>query len=60
MTLTPEAVAERQRDAALDLQATEKAATILRKGGANAYNKALRALLPDSRDWWQAYVEEEE
>lgn len=60
MTLTPEVVAEHQRDAALDLQATEKAATILRKGGANAYDKALRALLPDSRGWWQAYVEEEE
>jgi len=26
----------------------------------NAYDKALRALLPDSREWWEQYVEEEE
>jgi len=60
VTLTPEVVAERQRDAQHDLEATRKAAAILRRGGANAYDKALRALLPDSRDWWQEYVDEEE
>jgi hypothetical protein len=37
MDATPEEMAERQRDAALDLAATQKAAEILRKGGPNAY-----------------------
>ncbi len=57
---TPEEIAERQRDAALDLAATQKAAAILRKGGPNAYTKAVRALTQDSRDWWDEQVEEEE
>ena len=56
---TPEEIAERQRDAALDLAATQKAAAILRKGGPNAYAKARRALIQDSRDWWDEHVEEE-
>jgi hypothetical protein len=60
MTMTSEEVAEHQRNAVLDLQATEKAAAILEKGGANAYDKALRGLLPDSRDWWQEWVKEGE
>lgn len=60
LTLTPEEIAERQRDAELDLAATQKAATILRKGGANAYAKARQALIPESRDWWDEYVDEEE
>ena len=58
--MTPEEIADRQRDARHDLDATNKAAAILRRGGANAYDKALRALLPDSRDWWQEYVDDEE
>jgi len=57
---TPEEIAERQRDAALDLAATRKAAAILRKGGPNAYAKARRALIQESRDWWDEQVEEEE
>ena len=57
---TPEEIAERQRDAALDLAATRKAAAILRKGGANAYTKARRALIQESRNWWDEHVEEEE
>lgn len=60
MPLTLDEVAERQRDGQHDLAATQKAAEILRRGGANAYDKALRALMPDSREWWQEYVEEEE
>ncbi|CAN5231220.1 hypothetical protein BH11PSE11_BH11PSE11_16370 [soil metagenome] len=58
--MTPEEIAVRQRDARHDLAATNKAAAILRRGGANAYDKAWRTLLPDSRDWWQEYVDEEE
>ncbi len=60
VALTPEEIAERQRDAEHDLAATRKAAAILRRGGAKAYDKALRTLLPESRDWWQEYVDDEE
>ena len=60
LTLTPKQVSERQEEALHDLGATRKAATILERGGANAYKRALRVLLPDSRDWWQEYVEDEE
>ena len=59
MSATPEEVAEQQRNAALDLQATERAAAILRKGSASAYGKALRALLPGSREWWEEHVDNE-
>ena len=57
---TPNDIAESQRNAELDLAATQKAAAILRKGGPNAYTKARRALIPESRDWWDEHVEEEE
>lgn len=57
MAMTPEDVAESQRDARHDLDATRKAGAELRRGGANAYKNALRALLPDSRDWWERLVE---
>lgn len=60
MNANPEEIAERQRDAELDLAATQKAAAILRKDGANAYEKARRALVQESRDWWDEHVEEEE
>ena len=60
MPLTADEVAERQRDAQHDLAATQKAAAILRRGGANAYEKALRTLMLDSREWWQEYVEDED
>jgi hypothetical protein len=60
LDLTPDDVAESQKSAALDLAATRKAAAILRKGGSNAYAKARRALLQDTRDWWDESVEEEE
>jgi hypothetical protein len=60
LDLTPGDVAESQKSAALDLAATRKAAAILRKGGPNAYVKARRALLQDTRDWWDESVEEEE
>lgn len=60
MDLKPEDVTESQRAARHDLDATNKAIAILRRGGERAYEKALRALLPDSRDWWESYVAEEE
>ena len=60
MDQTPEEVTESQRATRHDLDATNKAAAILRRGGERAYDSALRALMPDSREWWQSYVEEEE
>jgi hypothetical protein len=58
--MTPEEVTVGQRDARHDLEATHKAQSILRRGGANAYDKALKALRADSRDWWLEYVDEGE
>lgn len=60
MDETAEEIAERQRNAELDLAATQRAAAILRKSGPNAYIKARRALIQESRDWWDEHVEEEE
>ncbi|MHB0917105.1 MAG: hypothetical protein ACYC1G_04980 [Thiobacillus sp.] len=60
LDMTPNDVVERQHDAELDLAATHKAVAILHKGGLSAYAKARRALTPDSRDWWDQYVKEEE
>lgn len=60
MDLKPEDVTESQRAARHDLAATNKASAILRKGGDRAYDKALRTLLPDSREWWESHVEEDE
>ena len=57
---TPEDNAESLKSAELDLAAGRKAAAILRKGGANAYEKARRALIPESRDWWDEHVADEE
>ena len=60
MSMSADDIAECQRDTKHDLAATEKADAILRRGGENAYDKALRALLPDSRDWWQDHIDDEE
>ena len=60
MDLSPADVTENQRAARYDIDATNKASAILSKGGDRAYDKALRALLPDSREWWDSYVEEHE
>lgn len=57
---TPEENQARLNEAELDLAATEKAAAILRKGGKNAYSRACNALIPESRDMWSDYVEDEE
>lgn len=59
LDLTPDDIAENQKSAALDLAATRKAAAILRKGGPSAYTKARRALIQESRNWWDEHVEEE-
>jgi len=57
---TPEQVTQSQKETRHDLECTEKASAILRKGGPVAYQKALKALLPDSRVWWESHVEEDE
>jgi hypothetical protein len=59
LAATPDEIAERRHEAELDLAASQRAATILRKRGVNAYENARRALVPDSRDWWDRHVEEE-
>lgn len=59
VTATPSENAESLQYADLDLKATERARAILFKGGANAYEKARRALHEDSRDSWDESVEEE-
>ena len=59
VTATPSENAESLQYADLDLKATQRARDILYKGGANAYEKARRALLEDSRDSWDESVEEE-
>mgnify|MGYP001577959967 CR=1 FL=1 len=59
LDLTPEDITESQKSTALDLAATKRAAAILRKGGQNAYTKARQALIRDSRDYWDAHLEEE-
>lgn len=58
LTETPDEIAENQQYTKADLTATRKAAAILRKGGANAYQKARRTLIQDSRDWWDQHVED--
>ena len=58
--MTPDEVAAKQRDARADLDATYKATAILRRGGPSAYEKALRALRADSREWWSDFVADEE
>ena len=60
MDFKPEDVTESQHAARYDLDATNKASAILRKGGERAYDKALRALQADTRDWWQSYVDDED
>lgn len=60
MTATPEEVAQTQKKTGHDLKQTEKALAILRKGGKTAYKRAFKTLLPDSREWWEEFVEEEE
>ncbi len=60
MMVTPEQVAQSLKEARNDREHSEKASAILRKGGPAAYGKALKALLPENRDWWEEYVEEEE
>ena len=60
MDLKPEEVTDSQRTARHDLETANKAAAVLSKGGDRAYERALRALLPDTREWWQSYVDEEE
>ena len=60
MDLKPDDVAESHQSAKHDIDASNKARAILRKGGDRAYDKALRALLPDTREWWQEYLDDEE
>lgn len=57
---TPEDNADSLKSAELDLASGQKAAAILRKGGANAYEKARRALTPEWRGGWDEHVADQE
>ncbi|WP_291997002.1 hypothetical protein [Candidatus Accumulibacter sp. ACC012] len=57
---TPQEMGERQREAENDLAATRKAGEILRKGGANAYQAARRALSAGLREWWDVRLSDDE
>jgi hypothetical protein len=57
---TPEENAKSVQSAELDLAAGRRAAAILRKGGPDAYTKARRALVAESREWWDQHVADEE
>ena len=54
----PAQTQERARDAEEDLAATTRAATILQRGGARAYDRALRALTPGSAESWADKLED--
>lgn len=60
MDLKPDDVAEGQKSAQSDIQATNKANAILRQGGDRAYERAMKALLPETRDWWKECLDEGE
>ncbi|MBI5815441.1 MAG: hypothetical protein HZB29_07505 [Nitrospinae bacterium] len=59
VTSSPGENAENLQYAEATLKTTERAEAILRKGGANAYEKARRALQEDSREWFDENVEDE-
>lgn len=60
VTATPEEVALQRKIADRDLQATEKALSILLTNGEERYQKAVDALQLDSREWWLELVEDGE
>lgn len=60
MSTTQEDLHARELEALGDLEATEKADQILRGNKVNAYTKALKTLLPDSQQWWQDQLDDEE
>lgn len=51
-------VAESQSEARRDLDAVRQALNLLNRGGPRDYKRALRALLPDTRQWWEEYLAE--
>lgn len=55
--LTPEQAKQRLIEADADLEAALIAASILRRGGARAYHRALRALTPDTAASWADEVD---
>lgn len=60
MNCSQEEIAERRQYADENLIVTRKVRAILSKCVTAAYDKARTALIPDSRDWWDKYVDAEE
>ena len=57
LTMAAVEVEERKQEAMRDQEATVKADQILQKNSKTAYNRALKTLLPESRDWWLEQLE---
>lgn len=60
MSVTPEDLQVREREARRDLETTEKAAEILQANKKNAYVQALKTLQPEYQNWWQGQLDYEE
>ena len=60
LTSSLDELQQRQREAESDLGNAHKAITLLSKGTAKAYEKALNLLSPDNLEWWCDCVEEGE
>lgn len=57
---TPTETRQREIEAAEDLAATQRAAEILRRGGARAYDRAMRALDSSSVEWFANKLDDDE
>ena len=57
---TPEEVADMQRETAEYRQQIETILLSLRKGGTKAYEKAVKAMLPEDRETWEEWITEEQ
>jgi hypothetical protein len=60
LAMSPDELSQKHEVAKEDLKATIKAIAILQESDPSAYDKAVNALIPDSREWWYVHVEEEE
>jgi hypothetical protein len=60
VTATAEEIALQRKIADRDLQATEKALSILLTNGKDRYKKAVDVLQQDSREWWQELLDDGE
>lgn len=60
MRATPEAVAQWHEDAKKYVQKIDRVRFLLRKGGSEVYDRAIKALSPEDREIWAEWIEDEE